>query len=214
MIIQALGEDAERKRARSVAEVEGSGSNRRQEILLAAAEVIATKGFSNATVRDIADSVGILSGSLYHHFDSKDQILVEILQTMLMDLRSTYQGVAAEKLPPADAVTRLMAVGFEALGAWQVQIRILQNEYPYLANQEQFLFLTSMEIEIENIWRSELARGVADGTFRESTNVQLIYRILMGSLLNASRWYRRGGRLSAFDLGIEHARVVLDGIRA
>ena len=53
--------------------------NRRSEILHEAAKIIASKGYASATVRDIADASGILSGSLYHHFDSKDQMLVEIL---------------------------------------------------------------------------------------------------------------------------------------
>lgn len=198
----------------SVTEVGGAGSARRHEILLAAAQVIATKGFSNATVRDIADSVGILSGSLYHHFESKDQILTELLESMLVDLRSRYTSIEAEKLPPVDSITKLMVVGFEALETWQVHIRILQNEFPYLEREKQFAFLDSMESEIEKIWCSELERGVKDGTFKRDTNVKLVYRILMGSLLNASRWFSGGGRLTAHQLGNEHARVILSGICA
>ena len=41
--------------------------------------LFAEKGFRNTTVRDIADAAGILSGSLYHHFDSKESMVDEIL---------------------------------------------------------------------------------------------------------------------------------------
>ena len=54
---------------------------RRSELLLIAAELFATKGFKNTTVRDIAEASGILSGSLYHHFDSKESMVDEILRT-------------------------------------------------------------------------------------------------------------------------------------
>ena len=46
-------------------------TTRREELLAIAASLFAERGFKNTTVRDIADAAGILSGSLYHHFDSK-----------------------------------------------------------------------------------------------------------------------------------------------
>ncbi len=81
-------------------ELDDKKHTRKDEILRAAAKVIATKGFASATVRDIAEASGILSGSLYHHFRSKDQILVEILQGMLGTARTTYQVVAQRQLAP------------------------------------------------------------------------------------------------------------------
>jgi AcrR family transcriptional regulator len=54
-------------------------ASRREELLAIAAELFAQRGFKNTTVRDIADAAGILSGSLYHHFDSKESMVDEIL---------------------------------------------------------------------------------------------------------------------------------------
>ena len=47
-------------------------ATRREELLQIAGALFAQRGFKNTTVRDIADAAGILSGSLYHHFDSKE----------------------------------------------------------------------------------------------------------------------------------------------
>ncbi len=55
--------------------------NRRDELLGIAATLFAERGFRNTTVRDIADAAGILSGSLYHHFDSKEAMVDELLDT-------------------------------------------------------------------------------------------------------------------------------------
>jgi iron-sulfur cluster repair protein YtfE (RIC family) len=46
-----------------------------EEIIAAAAKVFRTKGYHAATVQDIADEVGILKGSLYHHVKSKEDLL-------------------------------------------------------------------------------------------------------------------------------------------
>src|SRR5215472_18769414 len=49
-------------------------SQRRARMLELAGELFAQKGYRATTVREIADAAGILSGSLYHHFDSKESI--------------------------------------------------------------------------------------------------------------------------------------------
>jgi AcrR family transcriptional regulator len=58
---------------------------RRTEILQTAASIIATSGL-RTSLQEIADAAGILPGSLYHHFDSKEAILVELLRRYHEDL--------------------------------------------------------------------------------------------------------------------------------
>ena len=70
-------------------------SSRREELLAIAAELFAQRGFKNTTVRDIADAAGILSGSLYHHFDSKESMVDEILDTFQTDLFRRYDEVVS-----------------------------------------------------------------------------------------------------------------------
>ena len=57
----------------------GKGESRRNELLEIATRVFAEKGIASATVRDIAQEAGILSGSLYHHFASKEEMVKEIV---------------------------------------------------------------------------------------------------------------------------------------
>ena len=59
--------------------VESTDGSRRAQILDAAAAVFARSGAATS-LRDIADACGILPGSLYHHFDSKEAIVVELVQ--------------------------------------------------------------------------------------------------------------------------------------
>ena len=59
-----------------------------------------SKGFSNTTVRDIADAAGILSGSLYHHFDSKESMVDEILSTFQDELFGQYDEILASDAAP------------------------------------------------------------------------------------------------------------------
>ena len=60
-----------------------TSSARRDELLSTAGRLFAENGLRSTTVRDIADAAGILSGSLYHHFDSKESMVDEILRGFL-----------------------------------------------------------------------------------------------------------------------------------
>jgi AcrR family transcriptional regulator len=73
-----------------------TGLARKELILSSAAKVFAAKGFSSATVRDIADEAEILSGSLYYYFDSKEAIVEEVLVTYLDEMVRGYHAAVAE----------------------------------------------------------------------------------------------------------------------
>lgn len=193
-------------------ELEESKATRRSEILSTAARVIAQKGFASATVRDIADAAGILSGSLYHHFKSKDQMLVEILQTMLTQTRSAYEEVTQQGANPRESVAQLLRNGFDVLERWQIEIRILQNDFPYLSTLPAFSFISEVQDEIEQIWVKEIKRGMESGEFSSKVDAGLIYRVMMGSILNAGRWFRRGGQMNSEQLGRAHAEFFLNGL--
>ncbi|MEZ0053264.1 AcrR family transcriptional regulator [Mycobacterium sp. MAA66] len=84
---------------------------RRTEILQTAAALIATSGL-RTSLQDIATAAGILPGSLYHHFESKEAILVELLRRYHRDLDRIAQRAidgldAPDSRPPFDRIATL-----------------------------------------------------------------------------------------------------------
>ncbi len=75
----------------------GEGRTRREQLLAIAGRLFAEKGFRNTTVRDIADAAGILSGSLYHHFDSKESMVDELLVPFQTELFAKYDAILASE---------------------------------------------------------------------------------------------------------------------
>lgn len=55
----------------------------RDRIVATAAELFAQRGFSSASLQDVADRLGITKAALYYHFDSKDEILLTVLRPYL-----------------------------------------------------------------------------------------------------------------------------------
>src|SRR5205085_3545202 len=90
-------------------------NDRRAELLDIAAGLFAERGLRATTVRDIADAAGILSGSLYHHFDSKESMVDEILRGFLDTLFARYRGIVAQDLGPRPTLEAIVVASFEAL---------------------------------------------------------------------------------------------------
>src|SRR5215211_3230417 len=87
-----------------------SDGGRREEILDTAATLFASSGL-RTSLKEIADACGILPGSLYHHFDSKEAIIVELVERYHADLDAiaadTLAAVGADERPVADQLVAL-----------------------------------------------------------------------------------------------------------
>lgn len=106
--------NAARKTARKA---KGDGHLRRAEILDAAERIFVAEGYEGATIRKIADEVGVSSTALYMHFPDKACILHEIVEGTLSQLLARNTEIAAK---PLDAVVRTRMM-LEAYMRWGLE---------------------------------------------------------------------------------------------
>src|SRR3954469_11618653 len=125
---------------------------RRGELLQIAAALFASKGFRNTTVRDIADAAGILSGSLYHHFDSKESMVAEILRTFQEELFGQYDDILAREADPREKLEQAVRVSFDAIDRHHSEVAIFQNDAAYLGTLEGFGYLDARQAQSRDVW--------------------------------------------------------------
>ncbi len=196
----------------STAGVVRAGSERRDEILAIAAELFAERGFAATTVREIADSAGILSGSLYHHFDSKESMVEELLRTFLEDITHAYRVEAASGDDPVQVLRTLVRLAFESIGARWATVSVMVNEYNLLISYPRFSFVQQFSEETERLWVGVIERGVQSGTFRGNLDPRMTYRFLRDAIWVSVRWYQPTGRDRPTDIADVYVGVLLDGI--
>jgi TetR/AcrR family transcriptional regulator, cholesterol catabolism regulator len=188
-------------------------SERRQELMVVAGRVFAQKGVGNTTMRDIADEAGILSGSLYHHFRSKDTLLEGVLRRVLDDLTEHYEAVRDAGLDPQEAVEQLISVGLKFVVDEHDVTAIVQNDYTYLHDVDGFGFVEDISARHRRIWRQVLERGVDAGVFRDDIDLDVAYRSMMGSIVSVVRWYRTNQQFDVDQLAAAHTALYLNGLR-
>ncbi len=177
-------------------------------ILDEAAGLFARQGIAGTTVREIADAVGILSGSLYHHFASKDEIAVAIMTRYLEDLLGRYRSIVADTPDPAQRLERLIAVSFEVATSRPHETEMYQSSLQPLLDGPS---VRAAAAEIQATWLETIGAGVAAGELRSDVEPAVFYRFLRDALWLSVRWFRPGGRHSVSRLAADYTRVFLEG---
>ncbi|WP_269204064.1 TetR/AcrR family transcriptional regulator [Nocardioides sambongensis] len=170
-----------------------TSGGRRTELLAIAARLFAEKGFRNTTVRDIADAAGILSGSLYHHFDSKESMVDEILSSFQAELFGRYEEILASDDDARSKLEGAVRVSFEAIENHPDEVAIFQNEADYLGTFPRFGYLADRNAQSREVWVTLITEGVRTGVLRDDLDVTLTYRFIRDTVWVAVRWYRPGG---------------------
>ena len=115
---------AEMKTIRSARKPKGEGHVRRGEILAAAERIFVECGYEGATIRKIADEVGVSSTALYMHFRDKSQILHEICETAFDRLLTVDRDIIAQPIPAGEKVYAIleayMRFGFDNPNAYRL----------------------------------------------------------------------------------------------
>ena len=195
-----------------------SEPSRREQLLAIAARLFAEKGFKNTTVRDIADAAGIRSGSLYHHFDSKESMVDEILSTFQEGLFAQYDEILASDDDARTKLERAVRVSFEAIEEHGPEVAIFQNDADHLVTFERFGYLADRNAQSRQVWVTLLEEGVRTGVLRSDLDVTLTYRFIRDTVWVAVRWYRPAfegsGRHTHTEVADQYVRILLDGISA
>jgi TetR/AcrR family transcriptional regulator, cholesterol catabolism regulator len=189
-------------------------SSRRDELLELAAMMFAERGLRATTVRDIADAAGILSGSLYHHFASKEEMVDEVLRGFLDWLFARYQNIVDSEPNPLERFKGLFMTSFDAIEHRHAQVVIYQDEAKRLSSQPRFSYVEDLNKRQRKMWVDVLHQGIEEGYFRPDLDVDLVYRFIRDTTWVSVRWWQPGGALTAAQVGRQYLSIVLGGITA
>lgn len=189
-----------------------AGPDRRSEILAIAAEIFARKGYVNATVREIADASGILAGSLYHHFDSKEAMVDEILSTFLRGLLADYRSVLAEGADPVATLRTLVHCMFRGMTENRAAITLANNDAYYLQQMPRFAYLQESGEQIAGIFTGVLRDGVEAGAFRADTDPALVWVFIKGAAWATVQYLSEGGGMATEAIADTYLGVLFAGI--
>ncbi|WP_375192170.1 TetR/AcrR family transcriptional regulator [Marinobacter sp.] len=165
----------------------------RGRLLTEAARLFREKGYERTTVRDLAAAVGIQSGSLFHHFRSKEEILKAVMVETIRLNTALMQAAMEAADTPRQKLRALIRAELESInGQTGEAMAVLVFEWRSLSVEAQADVLELRDI-YEKLWLDVLERLGHEGAMAADPFV--VRRMLTGALSWTVTWYKpeRGG---------------------
>ena len=181
---------------------------RDEEILRIAAEVIWKKGFAGAKLDDIAEAAGIVKGSLYHYFESKEEIYDRLIKNVrgTLDFDAEVSGAA----PAAERLAHLVRTRLALTVEYPMEVALLVKELIHLKGPAGDWAREDPK-KYFNAIRQILLQGQKEGSFR-ALDIDVIASTIHGIFSHLPNWYRKGGRISPDELVDEMTEYILAGV--
>ena len=180
----------------------------RGKLLQTAAHLFRNKGFERTTVRDLASAVGIQSGSIFHHFKSKDEILRAVMEETIRYNTALMRAALAEAGSVRERVLALIRCELQSImGGTGEAMAVQVYEWRSLSEQGQRQVLALRDI-YEDLWLEVLGQAKEAGYIRG--DVFITRRFLTGALSWTTTWFRVEGSLSLDELAEQALILVLE----
>ena len=165
------------------------GDSRREALLDAAAAMFAAKGYDGTTIRNIAGAVGMLPGSMYYHFKSKEDLLLAVYR----------KGVARFEAAIAEALGETAGEPWQAIEAAclaHLSILLDGGDYARIVSPEFVRSFPPLMLPVLNAVRDRyehhFEKLIAALPLDPQTDRWLFKVALFGSLNWSQTWYRKG----------------------
>jgi TetR/AcrR family transcriptional regulator, cholesterol catabolism regulator len=181
-------------RSRPLLTIAEDDRNRRADLVRVSARLFREKGFDGTTVRDIADAVGMRSGSPFYHFKSKQDILAAVMEEGLVAGLRDSERIVADNLPPREKFHALVRSHLETvLAEGQDFIPVLLYEWRSL-NPELQARVIDLKDRYDLIWQQVIDQLKKAKLIKSDGKV--VRLLLLGAINYSMQWYKPGKGLT------------------
>ena len=152
---------------------------RRAQLTRAAYKVVAEKGYSDFTIKDIAEEAGLSTGLVHYYFKNKDDLLIKLLKEMNANLRNNLKKALAELSAPRDKLLAFCDEAFDLVDKEKAYFYVLIDFWAQINHDNR---IRQANVKLFQSYRDEIAailkEGVSSGVFT-ALDVKLISVIII-----------------------------------
>jgi AcrR family transcriptional regulator len=188
-----------------------SRRNRDAEVMDAAIQVFSRKGYSAASLQDIADEVGLLKGSLYHYISSKESLLFRVLQDTHQHAEVMMKEVDSLNLPAPER----LYVYVEKLATWYLanldRASLYRSEWRYLQGENAAITKTQRRA-YDDYMRAILLDAQESGFIRKDMDIRVATSFIISAIGSIPTWYRTTKPVDPGHIASELATLTCSGV--
>lgn len=180
---------------------------RRDGIVYAAAKVFAHRGYDQTTMQDLASSMGLATGALYHYFGSKQQLLISICDQLMEPLLARAREITLSDDPPRDRLRELVRIWVANVVEYRDHMLVFQQERHAIESGAQWRGVRESRKAFERLLEHALEQ--ADATGPTGLDRRLVLVALLGMVNHIAQWYRPRGRLSPDEIAAGYLELLI-----
>lgn len=182
-------------------------NNRNEALLNAAAELFSTRGFRETTMRDIAKAAGMLPGSIYYHYGSKDDLLLAVYEAGVERIIAEFGKAVLHIEEPWERLARAVTVHIGAITRDNAYMRVINRVLPEHV-QKHASALAQLRDRYETCWRNL----IDDLPLAQSVDRSLLRLMVLGAVNQAQFWFAPDGKRTPDEIGRAFARLLVEPI--
>lgn len=207
------GESGSMSVVRAAASTSKNGEeDRRSQILRIATALFREKGYNGTSLEDIADRIGFTKPAIYYYFDSKEDLLFSIVESVVSGALERVERIRAQELPPLERMHAILVENTRVVLEHLDENTAFYNERGLLSPERERM-VRDIERSYTKVIRDTYAEGVATGDLLD-IDPTVAVSTLLGATIWVYRWFRPGGRLSIERVAEDVAELLLNGYRA
>lgn len=184
---------------------------RREEILEIACRLFSQKGYHGTTIRDISEACGILSGSLYAHINTKEDLLYEITDRGANSFIQSLKPIVEEEMNATEKIQKALRAHIQVIEENLEAATVFFHEWKSLSNERLQIILEKRK-EYERLWSRIIEQGIQKGEFKDVD--PKFARLLILSVGNwIYQWYQPQGELSGEEIADQFIQMILNGLK-
>jgi AcrR family transcriptional regulator len=168
-------------------------ARRESQLLDAATHLFREKGYHNTSMQDLADALGIQKASLYYYVESKEELLLRLLERGSSLLGARIDQIYAADLSPVEKLRRVLENHAITVMEHLNLISVYIQEYRRLPPERLEEVLAERK-HYERVLMRILEDGIASGDFRP-VNVKIVMLGVLGMLNWVHQWFSPAGEL-------------------
>jgi len=186
--------------------------HKRRIILEKAAELFAEEGFDRTSISQISAACGVSKALLYHYYDSKDDLLFDVIGRHLEELLALVKAADDVFAPPEQRIHALVTAILEAYRGANAEHKVQINALSQLP-RDRAEELKDMERQLVRIVAGAVAS--IDPALADKRELLMPLTMSLFAMLNWHyMWFRSGGAMSREAYAEMVTKLMVNGARS
>jgi AcrR family transcriptional regulator len=178
---------------------------RRQQAVYQAAKLFARNGYDQTTMQELASTMGLATGALYHYFGAKEQLLRAICDQLMEPLLERARALTATDGPPREQLRALVRMWVGHVVEHRDHMLVFQQERHVIESGQSWRGVRASRKAFERL----VAELLQDALVAGGQDNRLALLALLGMVNHTAQWYRPRGPLSPEQIADGYVDLVL-----